>query len=67
MAQETKQFIVNIVDVNNKVHSFEVEDTSKENAFSTINDSLDGEDNFLHLTGDKIINVNHIVTIDITE
>lgn len=67
MAQETKQFIVKIVDVNGNNHSFEVKDTSKEKVFSTINDSLDGEDNFIHLTEDRIINVNHIVTIDITE
>lgn len=67
MAQERKQFIAKIIDVNNNIHSFEVYDTSKKNAFSAIRSSLRGPDKFLHITEDRIINVDHIVTIDIVE
>lgn len=67
MAQEMKKFIVNVVDVNKNTHSFEVENTTKKNAFSTIKTSLRGPDKLLHITEDKVINVNNIVTIDITE
>lgn len=67
MAQERKQFIAKVIDVNDNAHSFEVYDTSKKNAFSAIRSSLRGPEKFLYITEDKIINVDHIVTIDITE
>lgn len=67
MAELKKQFIVTIIDVNDKTHSFEVKNTSKEKAFSKVVASLKGEDKFLYISEDKIINVNQIVTIEIVD
>lgn len=67
MAELKKQFIATIIDVNDNTHSYEVKSTSKEELFSDIVGSLNGEDKFLYISEDKIINVNQIVTIEIVE
>lgn len=67
MAELKKQFIATIIDVNNNTHSYEVKSTSKEELFSDIVGSLNGEDKFLYISEDKIINVNQIVTIEIVD
>lgn len=66
MAQERKQFILKATDIKGDIHSVEIFEP-KEKIQSKLEETTETTDRFIHISDDKIINLNNIVSIEIVD
>lgn len=66
MVQERKQFILKATDIKGDIHSVEMFE-SKKNIRAKLEEMTESNDRFIHVSDDKIINLNNIVSIEIVD
>lgn len=66
MVQERKQFILKATDIKGDIHSVEIFE-SKKNIRTKLEEMTEATDRFIHISDDKIINLNNIVSIEIVD